>query len=1308
MGNLRMSAPCQTGRGASQTAGIVRHERSSIGSIGKLGLLLLMAALLFVSTGRAWSQAQNTGSILGSVTDPNGLVIPYASVTAADTDKGITRTVTSNKTGEFLLPDLPVGNYILTVSAANFETYVQADVVIDPDKSVKIVAKLTVGSTKETVTVSGQGTGVDTDSATLKTIIDPTLVESLPIDGNNVVALAGLLPGVTDLNAPATNTSDRGGPTYSVSGSRNTQNLMLFDGLMWNNLFYNTGINYPPPLGLQEISVLLNNFKAQYGRNAGSVFNVITKSGTNQIHGAAWDYIQNKVFNASDYLSHINPNDTSNQYGFTVGGPIKVDKAYYQVTFQDLIQSLQVVGTDPVLGYAERGLQATCANGAPDIVGCSDGSTPKVTGRPCITPIYPTGNTCASFASDLFTYNPVSMTSNYSKLINPEQVSNGMVTNVNAENNFNSAWYQSGHTGTSPCIQDLNNAVTYAGANKYINGTSEPTYLPNAEIPSDCINPVTAAFNAKYVAFPNEAAFSSTNPNGVLTSVSTAPQPRHDINLLARVDYNGFSRHTIDARYNLIDANDATASGVNSSSVGFANYELGANSAVSNFGNIGDSWTITPNIYNVLRVGYKRYFTHSPPLDTTTWNSLGGNFVEPGSPVLPVVSASDFFTAGSAPGQALHNVVNENIEILEQIQYTRGNHNFQAGVNFLRLQYLNRTEYPGILAFSVTYTGLGIGDEVAGLLNSVQANSPLVQGGINHTFFGYIQDDWRVTSKLTLNLGARYELPFQWYQPNGYSSTFIPGHQSTVFPGAIGGLAYPGDPGVLNSLVPTDFNGIVPRLGFAYDVFGTGRLAIRGGFGMFFDAVNANVIGVGEPFYFQFYKQTPPGGASVPLATYGNNPSDTRPNGNVRVIPGAFDKTNPQFAAPYTIFFPDRNFRTPYYEAFNFGFQLRVTHGGVLDTNYVGKLGRKLTIPYDQNPAIVDCSGGYYQSNPQVYASPYCPYLVPGSTAGSATNSASSYQQRVRYTPFNYGGSGIVDFASIGTSNYNGLQIQYTQRGGRHFTLLASYAYSKAIDLETQSETTSNLIPNVFDITSERGASDYDARHVLNMGWVITLPKVTGGYAAERAILNDWIYGGKFSAHTGRPYNVTLNNDSALTDEPNQRASLVPGMSPKLPANRHRSCPGQANPCKLQQWFNPLAFTYPAFGTYGNQQRNSLYGPGYLLTDMNIGRYFPLSRIREGMRLLIRADAFNVWNTPNLANPQAKFGCSSTSIEQPGNPNYGKLCTQTINTAATGTTAATYDTYSSAQFGSITSTTGNNGNTSTNGRKMQFNVTVFF
>ena len=175
----------------------------------------------------------------------------------------------------------------------------------------------------------------------------------------------------------------------------------------------------------------------------------------------------------------------------------------------------------------------------------------------------------------------------------------------------------------------------------------------------------------------------------VPVNVSVAPQPKDDKNFLARIDWTLSSKHTIDARYNLIDAYDSTAPGVTSASVGIATYQLQANSAISNFGNIGDTWIVTPNIVNVLRVGYKRYVLAGPPEDHHVWNDFGGNFVEPGVPVMPVLNASNYYTLGSA-AQANANVVNENIEILEQLSWKKGNHNFQFGVNFLRLQYLNR------------------------------------------------------------------------------------------------------------------------------------------------------------------------------------------------------------------------------------------------------------------------------------------------------------------------------------------------------------------------------------------------------------------------------------------------------------------------------------------------------------------------------------------------------------------------------------------------------------------------------------------
>jgi len=1176
--------------------------------------------------------AQNTGSIFGTVQDSTGAVIPGAILTATDPAHAIARSVKSNGSGEFVFSGLPIGTYTLSARSPQFENSIITGIRVDANADIKEIVKMVTGATTESVTVvDNTSSALDAKSATLGTMIDEKLVEDLPIDGHNAVALTALLPGVVDVNAPATFTGDTKGPTFSASGSRNTQNLMLFDGLMWNNLFYNTGINYPPPNSLQEISAVLNNYKAEYGRNAGSVVNVVTRSGTNQVHGAVWDYIQNQYFNAADYLSTVNPKDNINQVGFTIGGPVIKDKLFLFGAFQDLIGRLQTTGSIPVIGYAERGLN-------PD----------GVTARPCSTPGPFPGMTCASFLSD----------ATGGKIINPVSVagtSGNQATATDAENNINVAYQQAGGTGQSPCIPLLFAAQTYQFKVPGLSGTQQ-TYLPNGEVPVQCLNPVMLKVVNTFVP-------AVVNSTGGL-AVSQSNSPTGDKNLLVRSDYVLNGQHSFDARYNLINSNALGPLGVNSSSLGVGTYAIVSQQALSNFGNVGWTWVMTQSLVNRMRFGYKRFESTQHPLDNRTLNSFGGNFVETGIPTLPAFNFSGQFALGST-SQGYQDHINENIELNENMTWVKGNHTIQGGFEFLRLQYLTRSDYPGQIAFSSTYTGVSFADGMLGLANSVTAQNRLIQGGIQHAVFAWLQDDWRVTAKLTLNLGARYELPFQWFEPHGESATFIPGIQSTVFPGAVGGLGFPGDKGVLPSLVPTDYNGIAPRVGFAYDVTGAGKFLVRGGYGIFFDAVNANVVGVGEPYHYNFFTSIPVGGASVPLLQSLGGP--------VTVIPPAFDPKNPQFIAPYSIFFPDRNFRTPYAEAVNFGIQYHVPHGGTLDTNYVGKFARKLTVPLDLNPAIYDCSGGYYQADPAKYCT-------------NASSTTASTQQRLRYAPFNYGGQGIVDILSIGTSSYNALQMQYTQRGGKYLNMLASYTFSRAIDVDTNGQTTSNAVPDVFNIRSDRGLSDNNATQIFSVGWVTRFPKVNSDSRVVRSIFNDWVYSGTYQAHSGRPFSVTINNDSALDGEINQRAALVPGANPLLPSNRHRVA-------KVAEYFNVDAFTYPTVGTFSPVGRNAFIGPAYIMTNMTLGRDFPMSQWREGLRLNLRVEGYNVFNTPNLGQPQSTFSCSTTSTK-------GGSCT-----AAGGSYPLVFGT---PNFGSIRNTYGNNANTSTNGRKLQFAATVFF
>jgi hypothetical protein len=281
---------------------------------------------------------------------------------------------------------------------------------------------------------------------------------------------------------------------------------------------------------------------------------------------------------------------------------------------------------------------------------------------------------------------------------------------------------------------------------------------------------------------------------------------------------------------------------------------------------------------------------------------LAATFVETGIPTLPAFNFSNQFALGST-SQAYQDHINENVELHEAMIWTKGKPHDPRWV-FLSSPAI---PHPAGLSRATGFQFHLHRRQHCGR----RARPRQFRAGAEpadprwHPARGLrlLQDDWRTTAKLTLNLGFRYELPFQWFEPHGESATFIPGIQSTVFPTAVGGLGFPGDKGVLPSLVPTDYNGIAPRVGFAYDVIGQGKLLVRGGFGIFFDAVNANVVGVGEPYHFNFLTQLPVGGASVPLLQSLGGP--------VTVIPGAFDPKHPQFVAPYSIFFPDRNFRTP-------------------------------------------------------------------------------------------------------------------------------------------------------------------------------------------------------------------------------------------------------------------------------------------------------------------------------------------------------------------------------------------------------------
>jgi hypothetical protein len=743
---------------------------------------------------------------------------------------------------------------------------------------------------------------------------------------------------------------------------------------------------------------------------------------------------------------------------------------------------------------------------------------------------------------------------------------------------------------------------------------------------------VAVNFLNKYVPVPNQPSIGNAPPQ----ALSTAKQPRNDYDGLARVEFT-FRQHTLDARYYKTSVDDITSNSV-SQGQGIANYAQDLNTGGLTFAGVGDTWVLGANFLNIIRFGYKRYLFDITPLDPTTLNTLGSALVVPGTPTLPELEATNQFTLGSLNSGASYTL-NANYELSDSFSWTKGNHNFQFGGQYLALQYIHRFDQVPHITAEEQNTETSLGDFLLGLIYQGTFGNSTNLSAQQHDFYFYGQDDWRATSKLTVNYGIRYEMPFQWNQPDGQSLTFIPGFQSKVFPTAPPNMAYVGDQGIGKSIVKTRFNDLAPRIGFSYDVFGDGHTAVRAGFGIFFDAINANIVGVGEPYHYTATYSQPNGGFSNPLL--GQNP-----------IPANYVKGNPQFAGPYTVNFADQNLTTPYSEAFNLGIQQRVRQSGTFEINYVGKLGRHQIIQFDLNPAIYDCSGGYFQSNPATYCA-------------NASTASSSYQDRVLYPGFNYGGQGIVDNASVASSSYNGLQLIYTQRARKSVSVLASYTYSRSIDLQSNGQTNTAQVPMPFNLASQRAPSDFQATQIFNLGWVWNTPRIDIGSRLVRNIANGWRIGGIYNARTGNPINIFLAGDLSLRDQRPQRPNLVAGQNPNLPRGRSRQA-------KVAEWFNTAAFANPTLGTFGNVGRNSLYGPAFIVLNSSVGRFFQLSQEKN---LEFKADAFNLFNTPNLANPNTQL--ASAASDQ-GN------------------------------YGTIRSTVGTNGVVGTNGRRLQLSLLLHF
>ena len=791
-----------------------------------------------------------TGTIAGVIADPTGAVIQQAKVTVTNVGTTTAKETYTDKSGFYQVPHLPIGSYEVTVEAPGFSKQTSSSSSLDINQTLRIDFKLQIGRVSDVVNVESQESTVETQNSTVGGTVTGEAIFELPLNGRNTLDLLATQPGVT-----LTNPDNGGAGNYSIGGGRTDSVTYLLDGGLNNDLLSNGVVVNPNPDAVAEFRVIESSYAAEYGRNAGGIVSIVTKSGTNDLHGTMYDYARNDFFDANDFFS--NQQDLPRavlkrqQYGLTFGGPIVIprivngrNKLFFFFSYQGQKQNQVILnGEEQTYTPAEaNGDFSQASNGGPD-------------------------QNVATFL-----------------LNNPE--------------------YQANPQLASQGIIDPSKIDPVAQA-----------YFKNGLIPT----------SASGFLYPTASAVDNANE------------------YLGKIDFVASSRDTISGTFTAHDEKTTSPFG-NASVPGYTS----ASFTQTYSGNITYTHTFTPSLFNELRVSAVRSTptVRSPTSSLSSPASLGIQI----TPDLTTGPTDLYFyqsglTVGFSPNGPT-SYANTVYSYYDNLSWIRGRHNLKGG--FFFSPYQNNTDYSfyvdGAFSFFGSGTYVGSGTDLADFLFGLPDNYFQAAKALNdirtHQYAGYFQDDWKVKKNFTLNLGIRYEYAEPKFDTQGRSFTFVPGAQSQRFVNAPTGLIYPGDAGAPKGTNFPDKNDWAPRAGFAWDVFGNAKTAIRGGFGMFYDILKGEdnlQFNGSPPFYSEpslYFSPTVPTPSGSTMYQYTaadpgflSNPFGTNNTGT----PNGFPSHPPSSAVSYAPFLPissgggiflvDPHLRTPYVFQYNLDVQ---------------------------------------------------------------------------------------------------------------------------------------------------------------------------------------------------------------------------------------------------------------------------------------------------------------------------------------------------------------------------------------------------
>jgi hypothetical protein len=1036
-----------------------------------------------------------TTSIVGTVADPSGALLPGATVTATDIERNQSKSATTGQAGEYRIDFLLTGNYSVTVSANGFKKFLQRGLQLNAGAPVTVDVSMSTGDISEEIQVNSGAPLVNTVNAEVGTTVDKTQMIELPLVNRNAYQLLDLTPGVQTNS----NVQSFGGPaqvTLINGGSDNGAGSVNYflDGAPNLTGLRNTGNILPNPDALEEFRVQTSNYGAPYGRFASGIVNAIVKNGTNQVHGTVFEFIRNQALNARDWNSVATlakPPLHRNQFGATIGGPIFRDRTFFFASYAGLRQTSGTLLNSAVL--------PTAAEASGDFRGSA--KKPNVS-----------------------------------------------------------------------C-----NGVQYV-----LCGTAQDV----------------AAVNLLKAYLP----VSNATLNGSPSWQGYFKAPYNSDDFLIKVNQRFSERQQVAVTY-------FNTSGLTTARGGSSNVPYATQASFWRQQNavINHTFTVTPNIVNNVWASYTRYLTNRNNTPTTSLADFGSTFLPQGDHALPNISIAGFITLGNSnagPGYT------NNYALRDLVTWSKGKHTVQFGAESVldkSQKVANLTSF-GSFTFNGGVTGNAFADYLQGVPSAAQQDAPAHVAANTFTTSAFLQDDFRLNRQLTLNLGLRWDIQTPPVDPIDRESAFVPGQQSTVRPNAPIGLVFPGDKGITRGITSVSYKHFSPRLGFAYDPFGTGKTAIRGGFGVFWGSVSEEAwmaSGNTLPFAIRYTFSNVSNLNGVRLA----NPYQGNPGGN------PFPYTGGLFPVGGPVQPTSPNARFPYTYQMNLQVQQQITSSVALTVAYVGSLSRAQLFAPDANYASFNTNFGGASG---VSGCPTTATVVP---------TVSNVQCRRPFQPYGT----IYQLGSPQTSSFHSLQTTLTKHMSNHLSIQAYHMWSRSmssVQLESSGPGGSTA-QNASNLKAERGRTDNDIRHIATVAIIWQPDYYSGSSRIVRSVLNGWEISPLARFRSGTPFTIANGADANLDGLNTDRAQVV--GNPSIGGHT------------LDQWFNTAAFkqNLAAAGAPvdGNQQRNLVTGPGSKTVDLNLARTFPLT---DRVKLQFRAEASNAFNIVNWSNPNTTITQAAT------------------------------------------------------------------